>query len=233
MRKQLFVPLRYRPDGSVHFHRDHSRWSVVGELVAVLLLTLLMLLLVAFAVLEPSGVARAQGAHQAAVRNPGLPSDEPQRVIVRPQTLVGEPGSLTGEAVSRERPRVPSIWPVQGKLTDGFGSRRNPFGGRSWEFHAGQDIAAPAGTPVAVSADGTVEFAGRMGGYGRVVVVNHGDGIRTRYGHLSRVEVSVGQLIKGGEQVGRVGSTGRATGPHLHYEVRVGEEPVNPLAYLP
>jgi murein DD-endopeptidase MepM/ murein hydrolase activator NlpD len=131
-----------------------------------------------------------------------------------------------------QQPSVPTLWPVSGKLTDGFGSRRNPFHKRSSEFQAGQDIAAPTGTPVAATADGTVEFAGRMSGYGQVVALDHGNGVHTRYAHLSTIEVHIGQLLKGGEQLGRVGSTGRSTGPHLHYEVRLGEEPVNPLAYL-
>lgn len=233
MRKQLFVSLRYRPDGSVHFHKDHSRWSVVGELFAVLLLTLLMLLLVAFAVLEPSGVARAQETSQAALVNSRTSVYELPLVLGVPPSLANEPGLLLGESVLPAQPGIPARWPVQGKLTDGFGSRSNPFGGQSSEFHAGQDIAAPAGTSVAVTAGGTVEFAGRMSGYGQVVVVDHGDGIHTRYGHLSSIDVRVGQLLKSGEQVGCVGSTGRATGPHLHYEVRIGDEPVNPLPYLP
>ncbi len=233
MRKQIFVPLRYRSDGSVHFHKDHSRWSIVGEAVAVLLLTLLVLLLIAVAVLEPSGVARAQETSQPAMVNPVMTVHELPIMIGATQPLDHEPGLLIGEAVLPEQPSVPSLWPVQGKLADGFGSRRNRFGGRSSEFHAGQDIAAPTGTPVAVTAGGTVEFAGRMREYGQVVVVDHGDGIHTRYGHLSRIDVRIGQLLSRGEQVGCVGSTGRSTGPHLHYEARVGEEPVNPSAYLP
>jgi murein DD-endopeptidase MepM/ murein hydrolase activator NlpD len=113
------------------------------------------------------------------------------------------------------------------------GVRSNPFGGSSLEYHKGQDIAAPIGTPVIATADGTVVIAGWLRGYGWVVYIDHGNGISTRYGHLSRIDVTVGQSIKRGEQLGLVGSTGRSTGPHLHYEVRINGQPVSPLLYLP
>lgn len=137
------------------------------------------------------------------------------------------------EQALRERERMPSIWPVEGRVTDGFGMRGNPFGGGSSEFHAGQDIAAPWGTPVVAAASGTVSFAGTQNGYGQVVILDHGNGISTRYGHLSRIEAQIGQILERGQQLGRVGSTGRSTGPHLHYEVRLGEEAVSPRRYLP
>jgi murein DD-endopeptidase MepM/ murein hydrolase activator NlpD len=137
------------------------------------------------------------------------------------------------EATLRERARVPSIWPVEGESTDSFGYRGNPFGGGGSEFHPGQDIAAPHGTPVFAPADGTVLEAGWKNGYGQTVVLDHGNGLTTRYGHLSKVEVGVGQELKRGEQLGLVGSTGRSTGPHLHYEVRLGDLPVSPRHYLP
>ena len=128
---------------------------------------------------------------------------------------------------------TPSIWPVTGIMWGGFGVRRNPFGGMSSEFHKGQDISAPFGTPVSATADGVVVVAGWQRGYGRVVYVDHGNGISTRYGHLSRLDVAVGQMIKRGALLGLVGSSGRSTGPHLHYEVRINGEPTNPLYYLP
>ena len=137
------------------------------------------------------------------------------------------------EAALREKARVPSIWPVEGESTDSFGYRGNPFGGGAAEFHPGQDIAAPSGTPVLAPADGRVVEAGWKNGYGQTVVLDHGNGLTTRYGHLSRVEVAAGQELKRGEELGLVGSTGRSTGPHLHYEVRLGELPVSPLHYLP
>ncbi len=129
--------------------------------------------------------------------------------------------------------RVPSIWPAAGVLNDGFGSRSDPFGGGSSEFHTGQDITAAAGTPVIAAAEGTVIFAGWKNGYGQVVEIDHGRGLMTCYGHLSKLETIVGHEIARGELLGRVGSTGRSTGPHLHYEVRINDNPVSPLSYLP
>jgi len=126
----------------------------------------------------------------------------------------------------------PSIWPVAGTLESGFGGRRNPFGGSSYEFHSGQDIEAEWGAPVIACANGTVTFSGWQNGYGQLVVIDHGGGLTTRYGHLSSIAASVGQVIQPGEFLGRVGSTGRSTGPHLHYEVRINDQPVNPLQYL-
>jgi murein DD-endopeptidase MepM/ murein hydrolase activator NlpD len=137
------------------------------------------------------------------------------------------------EELLKKRATVPSIWPVSGELTDGFGGRRNPFGGWGSEFHTGQDIATLWGTPVMAAAQGTVIFAGWQNGYGQIVIIDHGNGLTTRYGHLSGIDVEVGQQLARGEQLGRVGSTGRSTGPHLHYEVRINDEPVNPLQYLP
>ncbi|MBV9928674.1 MAG: peptidoglycan DD-metalloendopeptidase family protein [Acidobacteria bacterium] len=137
------------------------------------------------------------------------------------------------EAALKEKARIPSIWPVEGESTDSFGYRGNPFGGGGSEFHPGQDIAAPPGTPVIAPADGTVIEAGWKNGYGQTVVLDHGNGLTTRYGHLSKVEVGLGQELKRGEELGLVGSTGRSTGPHLHYEVRLGDLPVSPLHYLP
>jgi murein DD-endopeptidase MepM/ murein hydrolase activator NlpD len=137
------------------------------------------------------------------------------------------------EELLKRRTTVPSIWPVTGELTDGFGGRRNPFGGWGSEFHTGQDIATLWGTPVVAAAQGTVIFAGWQNGYGQIVIIDHGNGLTTRYGHLSGIDVEIGQQLARGEQLGRVGSTGRSTGPHLHYEVRINDEPVNPRQYLP
>jgi murein DD-endopeptidase MepM/ murein hydrolase activator NlpD len=136
------------------------------------------------------------------------------------------------EAVLREHGFTPSIWPVDGKLESGFGGRRNPFGGRSYEFHEGQDIVVPWGTPVVAGAKGTVAFVGWQRGYGRMVAIDHGGGLTTRYGHLSESDVTLGQTVARGEFIGKVGSTGRSTGPHLHYEVRINDNPVDPLQYL-
>jgi murein DD-endopeptidase MepM/ murein hydrolase activator NlpD len=138
------------------------------------------------------------------------------------------------EAALAERERFrPSIWPVEGESTDTFGARGNPFGGGGSEFHPGQDIAAPRGTPVIAPADGVVVKADWQNGYGQTVVIDHGGGLTTRYGHLSKIEVVAGQEIRRGDELGQVGSTGRSTGPHLHYEVRIGDVAVSPLYYLP
>ena len=133
----------------------------------------------------------------------------------------------------RSRGVVPSIWPVFGRLESGVGGRRNPFTGRGHEYHEGQDIDAAWGTPVEVAASGKITIAGWQRGYGNVVYVDHGSGISTRYGHLSKINVTVGQTVGTGDIIGLVGSTGRSTGPHLHYEVRVNNQPVDPKPYLP
>ena len=125
----------------------------------------------------------------------------------------------------------PSIWPVDGVLMSSFGERTDPFSGEG-AYHKGMDISAPVGTPVHVAADGVVVFADRSGGYGRLVIVDHGNGFETYYAHLSRFEVVPGQEIRQGELVGAVGASGRVTAPHLHYEVRLRKQPVNPYRYL-
>jgi murein DD-endopeptidase MepM/ murein hydrolase activator NlpD len=137
------------------------------------------------------------------------------------------------EGFLRQHGMTPSMWPVVGKLESGVGGRRNPFGGRGFEYHEGQDIDAAYGTPVLVAATGRVIIAGWQRGYGNVVYVDHGSGLSTRYGHLSAIDVSVGQTVTRGQTIGLVGSTGRSTGPHLHYEVRINNQPVDPRPYLP
>jgi len=137
------------------------------------------------------------------------------------------------EGFLRQHGMIPSVWPVNGKLESGVGGRRNPFGGRGYEYHEGQDIDAAYGTPVQAAATGRVIIAGWQRGYGNVVYVDHGTGLSTRYGHLSEIDVSVGQTVTRGQTVGLVGSTGRSTGPHLHYEVRINNQPVDPRPYLP
>jgi murein DD-endopeptidase MepM/ murein hydrolase activator NlpD len=126
---------------------------------------------------------------------------------------------------------LPSIWPVDGRLMGSFGWRGDPFSGEQ-AFHKGVDISAPAGTPVRASAEGVVIHAEWGGQYGRLVVLDHGGGMQTYYAHLSRIDVIDGQVVHLGQVIGAVGSTGRATAPHLHYEVRVGGSPVNPYKYL-
>jgi murein DD-endopeptidase MepM/ murein hydrolase activator NlpD len=150
-------------------------------------------------------------------------------------------GSLnpTGDAVAMGifantelgRETIPSLWPVRGEITAGFGQRLDPFSGEG-AFHRGVDIGAPYGARVEASADGIVLLAGPNFGYGNVVLIDHGFGLTTKYGHLSKIFVVVGQEVKQGQGIGTVGMTGRATGPHLHYEVTVNDTPVNPMKYL-
>lgn len=126
---------------------------------------------------------------------------------------------------------TPSGWPLAGWLTSSFGNRRDPLNGGD-DFHAGLDIAADKGTPVRATADGTVEMANYNGNYGNCVVISHGFGIGTRFGHLSGYAVAAGQKVKRGDVIGYVGSTGRTTGPHLHYEILINGQPINPLRLL-
>jgi murein DD-endopeptidase MepM/ murein hydrolase activator NlpD len=125
----------------------------------------------------------------------------------------------------------PSIWPIEGRLMGPFGQRTDPFSGEG-AFHKGVDISAPTGTPVHATADGIVVFAEFENGYGRLVKVDHGGGLSTYYAHLSRSFVRPGQELRRGELVGLVGTTGRVTAPHLHYEVRTNGTPINPYPYL-
>jgi murein DD-endopeptidase MepM/ murein hydrolase activator NlpD len=125
----------------------------------------------------------------------------------------------------------PSIWPVNGHILSGFGDRQDPFSGEG-SFHTGVDISATLGTPVHVAADGVIYTAEYAGHYGKLVIVDHGNGMRTWYAHLSRFDVIPGQEIRRGEVLGYSGATGRVTSPHLHFEVRMGGSAVNPYPYL-
>ncbi|HXH28788.1 MAG TPA: peptidoglycan DD-metalloendopeptidase family protein [Candidatus Polarisedimenticolia bacterium] len=126
---------------------------------------------------------------------------------------------------------TPSIFPVRGLMGNGFGWRRDPFTGMR-DFHQGLDIVAPLGTKVMAPADGIVTRVGPAGGFGNSIVISHGYGIITRYGHLSAIGVRVGQRVKRGDIIGNVGTTGRSTGPHLHYEVLVHQHNVDPVKYI-
>jgi murein DD-endopeptidase MepM/ murein hydrolase activator NlpD len=127
---------------------------------------------------------------------------------------------------------TPTLWPVTGPITSSFGERENPFGGDEGEFHPGIDISGPLGTPIHATADGVVTGAQMVNGYGREVTIDHGHGVETLYGHMSGFAVSVGQSITRGQIVGYIGHSGRTTGNHVHYEVRIHNAPVNPHKYL-
>ncbi len=138
--------------------------------------------------------------------------------------------SKLGERV-RAISSTPTIAPVRGILTSGFGTRSDPMT-HGPGLHQGVDIAAASGQPVYAAADGLVMLAGTASGYGEAIYLAHGFSISTRYGHLSEIDVRPGQRVHRGDMIGRVGSTGRSTGSHLHYEVRLDGNPVNPMAYI-
>jgi murein DD-endopeptidase MepM/ murein hydrolase activator NlpD len=126
---------------------------------------------------------------------------------------------------------VPTLWPVKGEITGHFGERLDPFSGEG-AFHAGMDIASHYGDQVRATADGVVSVVDQRAGYGRLVVIDHGFGVTTWYGHLSGFNTQTGMHVKRGDVVGYEGASGRSTGPHLHYEVRIYNTPVNPWRYL-
>lgn len=126
---------------------------------------------------------------------------------------------------------TPSAWPVTGWVTSEFGRRKSPFGG-GYEFHRGIDIATRFGQPIKAPADGVIAEVGYQSDLGRMVRIDHGHGISSLYAHLAKVHVKSGMAVKRGDRIGSVGSTGRSTGPHLHYEVSINGVPVNPRKYL-
>jgi murein DD-endopeptidase MepM/ murein hydrolase activator NlpD len=163
------------------------------------------------------------------------------------QGLPGRLGSLEGEAARQEQSlrelqeyfddqrsllaSTPSIWPTRGWVTSDFGTRLDPYSVER-QMHEGLDIATPHGQPVLSPSDGVVVFNGVEGGYGKVLVVDHGYGVKTRYGHLSEILVTPGEQVRRGARVALVGNTGRSTGPHLHYEVRVNGVADNPRKFI-
>ena len=150
-------------------------------------------------------------------------------VKVREQSLV----ELKQAVLARQArlAAMPSIWPTRGDVTSRFGSRSSPFGGGS-DWHPGIDIANSTGTPIVATADGEVVWSEWSDGYGNLVQINHGNGIATLYGHNSQIIVHVGQVVKKGQVISYMGSTGYSTGPHVHYEVKVNGIEVNPENFL-
>ena len=126
---------------------------------------------------------------------------------------------------------IPSIWPSDGYFISGFGHRRDPFTGTR-KMHQGIDIAGPEGTPVIAPASGTVIYVGDAGGYGKMIALDHGNGLVSRFGHLSRILIKMGKTVKRGDHIGSMGNTGRSTGPHLHYEVRKHGVAMDPTQYV-
>ena len=155
-----------------------------------------------------------------------------QRLFASWQALDGNNHGPSVTAPRTGAVSIPSIMPLSGEhMTSGFGMRWHPvIGGR--RQHKGVDLASPIGTPIHATADGTVAMAERFGGYGLYVQIEHGGSLETRYGHMSRIAVAEGQQVRKGDVIGYVGTTGRSTGPHLHYEVRVDGTAVNPIPYM-
>ncbi len=192
-----------------------------------------------------------------AVATPAVAEEAPETGVIDTAAVVAAPGTVddeeftelfaswedledgghvttTGDIVPAPRlaMSVPSRMPVQGvRLTSGYGMRDHPILRRRAR-HNGVDLAAPSGTPVYATADGIVEMAQWYSTYGNYVQIGHGAELETRYAHLSSYTVSSGDSVRAGDLIGYVGSTGRSTGPHLHYEVRVANEPVNPIPYM-
>ena len=150
--------------------------------------------------------------------------------------LDGEGQQLDAElkaiAAKTDATYLPTEWAHLGKINNEFGFRRNPFGGRAYEFHPGMDIDGERGDQVMASANGTVIKAAYTNGYGNMVEIDHGNGIHTRYGHMSKLEVKEGETVTRGQLIGEIGSTGRSTGPHLHFELRYNDKPINPRHFL-
>jgi murein DD-endopeptidase MepM/ murein hydrolase activator NlpD len=149
-------------------------------------------------------------------------------------TMVGLTMGLTRNVTTADWIKAnsaPNLWPVEGQVTGSFGERIDPFNGEG-AFHSGVDIGSSYGHPIVAPADGIVTVTDTLGGYGKTIMINHGNGISTRYGHLSGFAVTTGQRVQRGEVIGYVGESGRSTGPHLHYEVRINDTPVNPYKYL-
>lgn len=166
---------------------------------------------------------------------PGLNSPENTFALLKDllQGLESRLHSLRTDVDKRNQlaAATPSIWPAHGWLSSSMGNRSDPFTGER-DFHPGLDISADKGDPIYSTADGKVTHAASAGNYGNLVIVDHGYGIETRYGHMSAFKVKVGQAVKRGDLLGLVGSTGRATSSHLHYEVRANGRILNPLQLL-
>lgn len=220
MIRNYSAPIRHRNDVSLDVNRDNLLKQKIARFVVMLALPATFMAIALFAMAD-TFKASAQVIENDPEEPMIISTFQPGQVVpvnVMPVKVIG---------VNNR----PSIFPVQGRLTSNFGYRRDPFNGSS-DFHPGQDIAAPTGTPIMAPADGQVTFVGRKGGYGNFVVIDHGNGLVTRYAHLSSFQVSEKQMVRRGEVIGAVGSTGRSTGPHLHYEVMIGDQKVNPMDYM-
>lgn len=172
-----------------------------------------------------AAILGADGYSGSAPASPAQPTPEPSSAF---GTYLAELMAPSGATQAS----APMLMPVSGEITSEFGPRANPLG-EGTEFHPGIDIAADQGAPIQAATGGRVVAVGREGGYGNLITIDAGNGLTTRYAHCSQIFARVGQLVAPGDVVAAVGTTGRATGPHLHFEVRQGDQPVDPLKYLP
>ncbi len=178
------------------------------------------------------GIGIDTSAVSSAVGGPFIPADGNDISIIDEANAVAD-ALKRYQAARGALLAAPIKAPVAGGLntTSNFGTRTDPFLKRA-AFHSGMDFSATSGSPVLAAANGTVVFAGSNGGYGNMIEIDHGNGLKTRYAHLSRILVSKGDTIDGGERIGLVGSTGRSTGPHLHFEVRRDGNAINPASFI-
>ena len=211
----------------------HTRVAAVrGEIMAWKALHARM-----WAALGPDAGAEVRGAAADAVAAVAGVEPTPREDLDLLATAVAQEGPRLRELarVSTRTGRIvhalPLRWPVRGPVKSGYGPRRSPWNGAR-EVHEGIDIGSPPGTPIESPAAGTVVEASSQGGLGKHVTLDHGNGVRSRYGHLKKLDVKVGQRVVKGQVIGLVGSTGRSTGPHLHYEVVVAGKPVDPSPFL-
>ncbi|MGE3277207.1 MAG: M23 family metallopeptidase [Vicinamibacterales bacterium] len=188
------------------------------------------------AVVKSRAMGGPVGTEVLAALTPGIGSPEDTFGLLREllEGLENRLQSVRGDVDKRNQlaAATPSIWPAHGWLSSSVGKRNDPFTGEAGDYHPGLDISADRGTPVYATADGTVKQAARQGAYGNLIIIDHGFGLETRYGHLSAFKVKIGDTVKRGDLIGNVGATGRATSSHLHYEVRVNGRVLNPLQFL-
>ncbi|MEO6655128.1 MAG: M23 family metallopeptidase [Pyrinomonadaceae bacterium] len=184
---------------------------------------------IAFAPIKiPEPITQPQPAASGYAFNSGGPEEGSE--------VDGETSEIDAEIASIRKNAdpayLPTMWAHLGKINNEFGFRRNPFGGRAYEFHPGMDIDGERGDLVTAPANGIVISAGYKGGYGNMIEIDHGNGLTTRYGHLSKIEIAVGDTITRSQLIGYIGSTGRSTGPHLHFELRLNDKSINPRHFL-
>jgi murein DD-endopeptidase MepM/ murein hydrolase activator NlpD len=193
--------------------------------------------------IDAFGPEHAPNARGQGIGGPAVPAEPTPEHLVPRDELSRLAESVTQESQSLQTldrllmraakilAMLPSRWPVRGPVNSEFGNRASPWTNEK-EFHAGMDIRAERGTPVRAPAVGTVSFAGWQGEYGHTVMIDHGNDIKSVYGHLSKIGVIAGQRVNAGTELGLTGNSGRSSGPHLHYEILVKGRPVNPRAYL-